>query len=142
METFVRNCFYPLPVVMALLPWLLMQFRRSLRKSIANSPCVSLFAEQPKYTYQQTVKKVWFLGHHRRKLKKLLKFHRKKSNNWSMENFIHNGGEITTWMGYNFKIKSKSTKSQAAFLRKPSFSNFKLQIIRLAQIHWRCTPTH
>ena len=23
-----------------------------------------------------------------------------------MVNFIHNGGEITTWMVYNFKIKS------------------------------------
>ena len=24
-----------------------------------------------------------------------------------MMNFIHNGSEITTWMGYNFKTKKK-----------------------------------
>ena len=84
----------------------------------------------------------WFLGHLRRKLKKLLKFHRKKSNNWSMVSFIHNVSEITIWIGYNFKSKSKSTKSQATFLRKASFLNFKLQIIRSAQKHWSCTPVH
>ena len=88
------------------------------------------------------LKKGWFLGHLRRKLKKLLKFYRKKSNNCSMVSFIHNGSEITIWMAHNFKTKSKSTKSQAAFLRKTSFLNFKQQIIRLAQRHWSCTPTH
>ena len=25
--------------------------------------------------------------------------HRKKSNNWPIVRFIHNGSEITTWMG-------------------------------------------
>ena len=46
-------------------------------------------------------------------LKKLLKLHRKKSNNWSMVCFIHNGSEITNWMGHSFK--TKSTKSKATF---------------------------
>ena len=57
-----------------------------------------------------------------------------------MVSFIHDGSEITTWMGYNFK--TKSTKSQATFLRKTSFLNFKLPIYRLAQGHWSFTPTH
>ena len=88
------------------------------------------------------MKKCWFLGQLRRKLKKLLRFYRKKINNWPMVCFVHNGSEITTWMGYNFNTKTKSTKSQAAFLRKTSFLNFKLQIIRLGQGQWSCTPTH
>ena len=33
--------------------------------------------------------------------KKLQKVHRKRSNNWTMVSFIHNGSEITTWMGYS-----------------------------------------
>ena len=57
-----------------------------------------------------------------------------------MVSFGHNGSEITTWMGYN--LKTKSTKFQATFLRKKSFLNYKLQIIRLAQGNWSCTPTH
>ena len=40
---------------------------------------------------------------------------KKKSNNWPMVSFIHNGSEITTWMGHSFK--TKSTKSKATFLR-------------------------
>ena len=48
-----------------------------------------------------------------------------------MVSFILNGSEITTWMGYNFKTKCKSAKSQVTFLRKTSFLNLKLQIIRL-----------
>ena len=88
------------------------------------------------------MKKGWFLGHLRLNLKKLLMFGRKNINYWSMVSFVHSGSEITTRMGYNFKTKSKSTKFQALFLRKTSFLNFKLQIIRLAQRHWRCTPTH
>ena len=86
------------------------------------------------------MKKVWFLGHLQGKLKKLLKFRRKKSNNWLMVSFIHNGSEITTSMRYNFK--TKSAKSYATLLRKTYFLNFKLQIIRLPQRHWRCKPTH
>ena len=72
-------------------------------------------------------------------VKKVAKLHRKKGNNWPMVSFIHNGSEITTWMGHSFK--TKSTKSKATFLTTPSF-NFKLAIIRLAQGHWCCTPTH
>ena len=66
----------------------------------------------------------------------LLKLHRKKSNNWPMVSFIHNGSEITIWVGHSFK--TKSTKSRATFLKiTTSFFNFKLQIIRLAQRHWK-----
>ena len=39
----------------------------------------------------------------------------KNSNNWPMVSFIHNGNEITTWMGHSFK--TKSTKSKATYLR-------------------------
>ena len=48
-------------------------------------------------------------------LKKRLKLLRKKSNNWPMVSFNHNGSEIITWMGHSFK--TKSTKSKATFLR-------------------------
>ena len=37
----------------------------------------------------------------------------KKSNNCYILSLIHNGSEITTWMGYSLKIKSK--KSRAIF---------------------------
>ena len=37
----------------------------------------------------------------------------KKSNNWPMVSFIHNGSEIATWMGHSFK--NKNTKSRATF---------------------------
>ena len=30
----------------------------------------------------------------------------KNSNNWPMVGFIHNGSEITTWMGHSFKIQN------------------------------------
>ena len=39
----------------------------------------------------------------------------KKTNNWPMVSFIHNGSEIATWMGYGFK--TKNAKSRATFLR-------------------------
>ena len=78
-----------------------------IKKSVPNAPRLLASA-----------KKGCFLEHLRRKLKKLLKFLGKKSNNWPMMSFIQNGSEIITWMGYNFKTKSKSTKSQATFLRK------------------------
>ena len=38
--------------------------------------------------------------------KKLLKLHRKKSNNQPMVSFSHNGSEIITCMGHSFKTKS------------------------------------
>ena len=65
--------------------------------------------------------------------KKLLKLNEKKSNNWPMVSFIHNGSDITSWMGHSFK--TKSTKSRAAYKITTSFLNFRLQIIRLAQEH-------
>ena len=34
------------------------------------------------------------------------------SNNWPMVSFIHNGSEITTWMGHSFKIKSTKNPEQ------------------------------
>ena len=47
--------------------------------------------------------------------KKLLKLHRKKSNEWPTVSFIHNRSNITTWIVHSFK--TKSAKSTAAFLR-------------------------
>ena len=47
--------------------------------------------------------------------KKATEIAQKKSNNWPLVSFIHNGNEITTWMGPRFK--TKSTKSRATFLR-------------------------
>ena len=61
-----------------------------------------------------------------KKLKKLLKLRRKKSNNWPMVSVIHNGSEIMTWMRHTFK--SKSTKSKATFLQH--------------LCHLCCTPTY
>ena len=55
-----------------------------------------------------------------------------------MVGFLHNENEITIW----YNLKTRSTKSQATLLRKNLFLNYKLQIIRLAQGHWSCTPTH
>ena len=46
---------------------------------------------------------------------KAAKVAQKKSNNWPMVIFIHNGSEVITWVGHNFK--TKSTKSKATFLR-------------------------
>ena len=119
--TFVSNCFVkmtsrlfqPLSAVMTMVPRLLRHFRRSLqiRKSIANAPRVTQFADQSKYTDQSiTVKN----GDLLRKLKKLLKLHGKKSNNQPMVRFIHKRSEITTCMGYSFK--TKTTKFKARFL--------------------------
>ena len=77
---------------------------------------------------------------------KLLKLHRKKSNNWPMVSFIHNGSEITTSSfktSFNSnKLQNQKQKIQNNILKiTASFLNFKLQIIRLAQGHWGCTPT-
>ena len=47
--------------------------------------------------------------------KKAAEAAQKKSNNWPMVSFIHNGSEITTWMGQS--IKTKRAKSRATFLR-------------------------
>ena len=48
-------------------------------------------------------------------VKKAAEVAQKKSNNWPMVSFIHNGSEITTWIGHSFK--TKNTKSRATFLR-------------------------
>ena len=55
--------------------------------------------------------------------------------------FIHNGSEIT-WMGHSFKTKNTKPKQNNIFKKITSFLNLKLQIIRLPQGHWTCTPTH
>ena len=47
--------------------------------------------------------------------KKAVEVAQKKSNNWPIVSFIHNGSEIKTWIGYSFK--SKSIKSKAILLR-------------------------
>ena len=49
-----------------------------------------------------------------------------------MATFIHNGSEVTTWMGYNFDTKSTKSQQKQNIFKKKSFLNFKLQIIRLA----------
>ena len=50
---------------------------------------------------------------------------------------------VTSWIGYSYqaslRFKTKSINSKATFLR--TFF-LKLQIIRLVQGHWSCTPTH
>ena len=73
--------------------------------------------------------------------KKAAEVAQKKSNNWPMLSFIHNSSVITTWMGYS--CKTKCTKFKAKFLRQEHlFLNLKLQIIRLPEVHWSCTPAH
>ena len=42
--------------------------------------------------------------------KKAAKVAQKKSNNWYILSLIHNGSEITTWMGYSLKTKSKKSR--------------------------------
>ena len=62
-----------------------------------------------------------------------------------MVSFIHNGSEITTWMGHSFKTTKAQHPEQHFYhgiFKITSFLNFKLQIIRLAQGHWSCMPTH
>ena len=45
--------------------------------------------------------------------KKAAEVSQKKRNNSPMVSFIHNGSEMTTWMGH----KTKNTKSIGTFLR-------------------------
>ena len=54
--------------------------------------------------------------------KKAAEVEHKKSNNWPMVSFIHNGSEITTWMGHSFKTKSAT--SRATFLLWHFYDNF------------------
>ena len=50
--------------------------------------------------------------------KKAAEVVQKKSNNWPIVSFIHNGSEITTWMGHSFfKTKRTKSKTKATFLR-------------------------
>ena len=37
---------------------------------------------------------------------------KKKSNNWFMVSFIHNGSKITTWIGHSFKLKAQNPAEQ------------------------------
>ena len=57
------------------------------------------------------------------------------------EFYINNEREVTTRMGHSFKTKKHKIQSNI-FKITTSFLNLKLQIIRLAQRHWSCTPTH
>ena len=73
--------------------------------------------------------------------KKAAEVAQKMSSRAHGEFYIHNGSEITTWMGHSFNTKNTKIQSNI-FKITTSFLNFKLQIIRLAQGHWSCTPTH
>ena len=54
--------------------------------------------------------------------------------------YIHNGSEITTWMGL---ASTPKTKSRAAIFKiATSFLNFQLQIIRLTLRHRSCATAH
>ena len=53
--------------------------------------------------------------------------------------FVHGARKLGCYlMDYKTKCKSKSTKPKATFL----ITSLKPQIIRLAQGHWNCTPSH
>ena len=134
--------FQPLYVIMPMVPMLLRQFRRLLqiKQIIASALHVLQFAEQLKSI---TVKKGSLLTYQGTSgvAKKLQKLHRKRTNNWTIVSSIHNGSEIT-WMGHSFKTKNTKPKQNNIFKKITSFLNLKLQIIRLPQGHWTCTPTH
>ena len=74
----------------------------------------------------------------------LPKLHRRRSNNWTMVSFIHNGSEITTQLGWGIpsKPKPQNPKQSNIFKKRTSFLNFKAQILRLARKHWSCTSSH
>ena len=57
-----------------------------------------------------------------------------------MVSFTHNGSEITTWIPS--KSKAQNLKQSNIFKIRTSFLNLELQINRLAQGHWSCTPSH
>ena len=78
-------------------------------------------------------------------LKKVLKLHTKKRQEMAHGESLQNGSEIITWMGHSFKTKSTTHPEQHFYhsiFKITSFLNFKLQIIRLAQEHSSCMPTH
>ena len=62
-----------------------------------------------------------------------------------MVSFIHNGSEITTWMGHTGIAPMPKAQNPKQHLKDNKIFfilNFKLQIIKLAQRHWSSTPTH
>ena len=76
--------------------------------SLLNSQNISINNSEKKVGYLLTRAPLTYL-------KKLQNLHRKKGNNWTMMTFIHNGSEITTWMGYSFKTKSIKAKPEQHF---------------------------
>ena len=135
---------------MTMVPMLLGQLRRSLqiKKIITNAPRVSQFAAQPSYIINNSrnvyYKEISGVS------KKLQILHRKRGNNGPIMSFIHSGSEIRIFRVSSdnkldgiqlasLHFKTKSIKSKATFL---GTSFLKLQIIRLVQGHWSCTPTH
>ena len=58
-----------------------------------------------------------------------------------MVSFVHNESEITTWKIAS-KSKAENPKQSSIFKIRTSFLNLKLQINRLAQGQWSCTPIH
>ena len=67
-------------------------------------------------------------------LKKLLKLHRKKSNNWPMVSFTHNRDEITTWLGAQLQ-KQKHNIQSNIFKITASFLNFKQLSTRTLELY-------
>ena len=135
--------FQPLSAVTIMVSMLLRQLRRSLqiKKIITNSPCVLQFAAQSKHIINNS-EIGWLLGHLWRRSK--------RSKSWLVMTFIHSASEIRVYRVssgnkfdgvqlVNLYFKIKSIKSKATFLRA---SFLKLQIIRLVQGLWSCTPTH
>ena len=59
-----------------------------------------------------------------------------------MVSFNHNRSKVTTWMGYSFKTKRTKSKAKQHSKIRTTFLNLKLEIIRLAQGNWSCTPAH
>ena len=122
MATSVRNfsvkmtsrLFLTFSVVMTMVSRLLRQFRRSLqiKKSIVNA----LVCYRICWIAKLYLSEKWLVTRiPLTLLKKLLKLHRNKRNNWPMVISNHTGSEITTWIRHSFK--TKRTKSRAAFLR-------------------------
>ena len=152
MVAFVRNCsvkmtlrlFY-FSVIMTMVPTLLRQFSRSLQiKEIITNASYDIVCWIAKIYQSITVKKGWLLTYYDTFViaKKAADVAQKKENSWTIVSFIHNGSEITIWMGYSFKTKAQNPKQSNIFKKRTSFLNLKLQIIRLAQGNWSCTPTH
>ena len=50
--------------------------------------------------------------------------------------------EVRQQLGWGTTSKPKAQNPKQHFKDKHLILNFKVQVIRLAQGHWSCTPTH